>query len=258
LRVLGDETRLGASQLPIDRWMLDRIEGRAGARHMPPVAWHGRFMEPELAVALASPAPVTAQRATPLPPAPEMTQATMPIAPDDLASSVAPTPAPVAPAGDRELRWGRAEAGPDEARVEASDDHGDAAPNDTSDEPPTPGVVDALALDLYTTPVSPVTEAMLAAPAPAAAGTTDPDDMSFSPMTNAAEQAITDAAFAPVVPTAAPETTVAAESATAADDEEVARPLLHNQLDPEVRKLVEELYEQARAEMRAENGEATE
>ena len=48
-QVLGEEHRIGANLLPIDRWMLDRLQperrrslfGRN--RDLPPVAWHGRF-----------------------------------------------------------------------------------------------------------------------------------------------------------------------------------------------------------------------
>jgi hypothetical protein len=48
-RVLGEEHRTGANLLPIDRHMLDRIQGnskrgiRRRGRTAPPVAWHGRF-----------------------------------------------------------------------------------------------------------------------------------------------------------------------------------------------------------------------
>ena len=46
-RVLGEERRLEAKQLPVDRWMLERLHGgqpRTGRpRPIAPLAWHGRF-----------------------------------------------------------------------------------------------------------------------------------------------------------------------------------------------------------------------
>jgi hypothetical protein len=45
--VLGEERRIGADPLPIDRWMIERLHGESGRRPrrstLPPVAWHGRF-----------------------------------------------------------------------------------------------------------------------------------------------------------------------------------------------------------------------
>jgi hypothetical protein len=43
--VLGEDTRIGTSFLPVDRWMLDRLDAEGGrrGRKLPPVAWHDRF-----------------------------------------------------------------------------------------------------------------------------------------------------------------------------------------------------------------------
>jgi hypothetical protein len=81
-QVLGEEHRIGANLLPIDRWMLDRLRperrrrrfGRK--RHLPPVAWHGRFATSAPTAArdtsgAVSPAydPMTPDDDTPQPPA---------------------------------------------------------------------------------------------------------------------------------------------------------------------------------------------
>jgi hypothetical protein len=218
LRTLGDDTRLTATQLPIDRWMLDRVHAGAGA--MPPVPWHGRFapVTPELAgatVADTAPPPATS---SPFPPtAPEAPSSPI-AAPSDLGSPVAPSPAPVAPADDRELRWVR----PKPVRHEASDDAQGAAQNrdrqaapETAPKSPS---ADALGLEQYTRMDSPATE-------PPTWRTKRPFD-----------------AFM-----AAP-----APSADVAPPADVAAPLLREQVDPAVRALVEDLYEQARAELAGE------
>jgi hypothetical protein len=46
--VLGEDTRIGAHTLPLDEWMLTRIETSGTLSHgveVKPVAWHGRFTE---------------------------------------------------------------------------------------------------------------------------------------------------------------------------------------------------------------------
>ena len=45
-RVLGEQHRLAGKQLPVDRWMLERLYGehRRKRTRVAPVAWHGRFV----------------------------------------------------------------------------------------------------------------------------------------------------------------------------------------------------------------------
>jgi len=175
-RVLGDEHRIGARTLPIDRWMLERLQTeprrrRKGTNRAP---WHGRFApsprsaEPDLVLPPVATPPAPATRAVPLAPEfDEMTPAA--ITALDLDLFVAPTPAPV-------------EAEPDEV----------VEPEAAVVPPPA-------------APVAPVVPEM---PAPVA-----------SP--------------APLAPTyVAPRPVVA-----------------HEELDPAVRALVDQLYEQARAEL---------
>ena len=66
-KVLGEDTRIGATNLPIDRWMLDRLHNDGRGRHaLPPVAWHGKFTTSPLAEPDFSATPVPT--ATPLAP----------------------------------------------------------------------------------------------------------------------------------------------------------------------------------------------
>jgi hypothetical protein len=175
-RVLGEETRIGASFLPIDRWMLDRLHsdghGR-GRASLPPLAWHGRFTTSPLAApAFAStPPPVGA----PLPPPSAPPQGT--------------EPTPITP---------------------------------PVDEQP-PATVGALALDVYTRPVS-YTEPAIA----------EDDD--------ARDDRDGDGEIArpPVAMWTPPSTPLAT----------AIRPVVpHEELDPDVRALVDDLYEQARVEL---------
>ncbi len=101
-RVLGEDTRIGASSLPIDRWMLDRLdaEGVTRGRALPPVAWHGRFTStrPE--------APVVPDAPMPEPePEPEAEALTPPPPPPTVAPAPpAPRPQPVHDELDPEVR----------------------------------------------------------------------------------------------------------------------------------------------------------
>ena len=51
-KVLGEESRIGSTLLPIDRMMIERLDtdsSRRSRKSMPPVAWHGRFTTTPLA-----------------------------------------------------------------------------------------------------------------------------------------------------------------------------------------------------------------
>jgi hypothetical protein len=118
-QVLGEEHRIGANLLPIDRWMLDRLRPEPRRRlfgrnrHLPPVAWHGRFATsarpPECEPAWGADTPAAARvRSEPLRPAYD------PVTPDDetpqppatvgaLALDVFVRPAPAAGAGARSV-----------------------------------------------------------------------------------------------------------------------------------------------------------
>ncbi len=119
--MLGDTTRFGTAQLPIDRWMLDRLHNRHGAQAMPPVAWHGRFTTPSDTNDAAD-VVATSREAEPQP-------------------SPAPHAAPVAqvaPAGDRDQQ-------------RQADDLS-LAPHEAQPAKP---VVDPLGLDRYTAAATP-------------------------------------------------------------------------------------------------------
>jgi hypothetical protein len=169
-RVLGEETRLHAANLPLDRWMLARLYNDGRRRQsLPPVAWHGRFTTSPLAEpAFAStPSPI----ATPLAP---------PSAPDPVTEPASITP---------------------------------------PEEPPAPATIGALALDVYTHPV--------ATPEP---GPVDADDHDHDH--DEIEGPPPVATWTPPAPLA------------------VSRPVVpHEDLDPDVRAIVDDLYEQARAEL---------
>jgi hypothetical protein len=119
--VLGEEHRIGATSLPIDRWMLERLQPDTARRHsrraLPPVAWHGRFAastrsaEPDLVLppVVEPPAPNTVppsgrgRHAEPVDeprddrfvePAPDTPPAVTPM---DLDAFIAPAPADVEP-----------------------------------------------------------------------------------------------------------------------------------------------------------------
>lgn len=195
-RVLGDDHRLAGKQLPVDRWMLERLYGehRRKRTTMPPVAWHGRFV----------PSPASAEPDVQRPPVMEP-----------------PAPSPIEPSlrhlGDEIDAL---------ADVAAGDVTEPFAVDAVLLEEPTPATVDALHLDMFVAPASP--EA--------------PDAFAGEPETPPVRQADTVAAAAVTAEPLMPEPLLP-EPAT-------ARPIqTHESLDPEVRALVDELYEQARAEM---------
>jgi hypothetical protein len=207
-RVLGDEHRIGARTLPIDRWMLDRLQTeprrrRKGTNSAP---WHGRFApsprsaEPDLVLPPVATPPAPAPRAVPL--APEPVEATFIAAPE------APTPAT---ATDTPA-FGAAVIGP-------------LAPE--FDEM-TPAAITALDLDLFVAPTpAPVEADPAAVPEPEAAVVPPP----VAPVVSE-----------PPAPVASP--------APLAPPYVAPRPVVaHDELDPAVRALVDELYEQARAEL---------
>jgi hypothetical protein len=187
-RVLGEENRIGANLLPIDRWMLDRLQPErkrsifSRNRHTPPVAWDGRFataartpeLEPSMAGEMMAPA------ATVEPELPTYTVSTAP---------------------------------------------------DYDDTPQQPATVGALALDMFVQPMH--------APEPILEPAAEPVPVPVldEPL---AEEAIVDAPekqayVAPPAPAPTPAPTQPVVS--------------HEELEPEVRALVDDLYQQARAEL---------
>jgi hypothetical protein len=96
-RVLGEGTRIGTSTLPIDRWMLDRLEpkGRTRGRELPPVPWDGRFTTPPIAEpdlpAIAAPVPAARPLDVYADASPTITMPEAPLAPAPLA----PRPQPI-------------------------------------------------------------------------------------------------------------------------------------------------------------------
>jgi hypothetical protein len=202
-KVLGDDRRLAGKQLPVDRWMLERLYGehRRKRTQMPPVAWHGRFV----------PSPASAEPDVQRPPVMEP-----------------PQPFPIEPS----LRH----------LGDEIDALADLAPADVTEtlavdailveeamlvEEVTPATVDALHLDMFVAPAvtggpPEAPAALVEEPEPPVREADAVAPMTLEPMTPE-----------PVTP----------EPAT-------ARPIqTHESLDPEVRALVDELYEQARAEM---------
>lgn len=181
--MLGEDTRIGASHLPVDRWMLERLHGSSHGRRrssLPPVAWHGKFT-------------------------------TTPLAEPDFSATPSPVATPLAPP-----TVAAPTTRPDDAEIEID----------------TPATVGALALDVYTRPISPaeeeIEEAPVIAPGP--------------------ELAL--AEVAPVIETdgiPTYEVPVVTEPEAAAPT--MPRPVPHEELDPDVRALVDELYQQARAEL---------
>lgn len=171
-RVLGEENRIGANLLPIDRWMLDRLEperkrGLFGRkRNTPPVAWHGRFATsartPELEPAMAS----------------EFIEPAAQVEPELPTYSVATTP-------------------------------------DYDDTPQQPATVGALALDMFVQPIH------------AAEPLVEP------PVVDAEPAHETEPLYVPPAAPAPPARDVVS----------------HEELEPEVRALVDDLYKQARAEL---------
>ena len=175
--VLGEATRVGAENLPIDRWMLERLHGSTHGRRrssLPPVAWHGKFT-------------------------------TTPLAEPDFSATPSPMATPFAPPTVT-IPAPR----PDEPEIE------------------TPATVGALALDVYTR-ITPADEAI--EDAPVIVGVPELDHIEAEP-----EIDVIPTYEVPVVPEPAP------APAT-------PRPVAHEELDPDVRALVDELYQQARAEL---------
>jgi hypothetical protein len=177
-RILGEETRVGADDLPIDRWMLERLHGSTHGRRrstLPPVAWHGKFT-------------------------------TTPLAEPDFSAIPSPVATPLAPPT---------------VAVSAT------RPEEPNVEPETPATVGALALDVYTRPVAPneeIEEAPVIAPVP---------ELDESALVTETE----------IIPTY--EVPVVSEPPAST----TPRPVPHEELDPDVRALVDELYQQARAEL---------
>ena len=223
-RVLGDEHRIGARSLPIDRWMLDRLQGeprRRRTRSAPEVPWHGRFV----------PSPRSAEPDLVLPPVVEPPAATAvpvaepPVAPMPAAAveaTLIDTPVVDTPIVDAPFV---------DSGVEA--------------EAVTPAAITARDLDLFVAPTpAPVVEPpapTVEPPTPAAvapvvvpprAEPVAPAPLATPPIAQPVAQPIA----APVTPPAPPFPT--------------PRPIVADEeLDPEVRALVDELYEQARAEL---------
>lgn len=183
--VLGEETRLGAHNLPVDRWMLERLHGSPNARRrsaLPPVAWHGKFT-------------------------------TTPLAEPDFSATPSPIATPLAPptVATSTLR-------PDDADIEIE----------------TPATVGALALDVYTRPIAPAAEEIDDAPIIAPAREIEAEVDEAAPVVEA-----------DVIPTYQVPVVTEPEAPAPA----TPRPVAHEELDPDVRALVDDLYQQARAEL---------
>ena len=169
-RVLGEENRIGANLLPIDRWMLDRLQPErkrslfSRKKHTPPVAWHGRF--------------ATSARTPEL----EPTMAREVIAPAAQIEPELPT-------------------------------YSVATPLDYDDAPQQPATVGALALDMFVQPIH------------------APEPLVEPPVVDDEPADEIEPAF--YAPPAAP----------------VRDVVSHEELEPEVRALVDDLYQQARAEL---------
>jgi hypothetical protein len=181
-RVLGEETRVGAENLPIDRWMLERLHGSTHGRrrsNLPPVAWHGKFT-------------------------------TTPLAEPDFSATPSPIATPLAPPTVA-VSTGATTTRPDEPEVDIE----------------TPATVGALALDVYTRPVAPtedIADAPVIAPVP-----------ELDELPEVIEAEVIPTYEVPVVPQPTESTTPHA--------------VPHEELDPDVRALVDDLYQQARAEL---------
>ena len=215
--VLGDDHRKGA-YLPVDRWMLARLhaEGPRARRHIAPVAWHGKFETSPLAEPdfAAMPSPVATALAPPTVVEPEPELAALQI---DTEPAEAPTPTVGALALDAYTR---------------------PAPNVTDDERGD-GTTEFAAIEEDTTGFR-ATELAPEATVVAVPEATVPADVDDEPRIDAAE---------PVAPMAyAPEPLPAVPTGPA-----MPRPVPHEELDPEVRALVDDLYEQARQELSGNN-----
>jgi hypothetical protein len=195
--VLGEERRIGANPLPIDRWMVERLHGESGRRPrrstLPPVAWHGRF----------APSVRSAEPDLVLPPV------------------VEPPAATTAPPS-------------------ALPDGFDTPLDDVIAPIEEPRTIDALHLDAFV------------APMPSAPVVDEPE---FAP-----EPELLDLVNVELPAPAAPDTIAPSEPLPELDlwgaheprpEQAITpRPIVpHSQLDPEVRALVDDLYDQARAEL---------
>ena len=218
-RVLGDEHRIGARTLPVDRWMLDRLQGeprrrRAGSTSSVP--WHGRF----------APSPRSAEPDLVMPPVTEPPMGAAAIA--AAAASAAPVVEP--PTAET----------PVEAIVVDSAPVTDAASFNEVEE--TPAAITARDLDLFVAPTPP-TPAPVAPPAPVEEPVAEAAAAPAPPVVVTPPIAAT-----PPAPAAPPAPPIAAPPV--ATPFPTPRPIIaHEELDPEVRALVDELYEQARAEL---------
>jgi hypothetical protein len=192
-KVLGEEHRIGNKLLPIDRYMLDRMqpERRRRAlfrsRQANTVAWHGKF--------------ATSARTPELEPAP----------------GGQPIPASAPTHVETELPAYRV----DEV--------------DYDETPQQPATVGALALDVFVQPAQ-APESILVEPDPAVAEPVD----DVAPVVEPPAEPMM---YTPP-PIASTEITPPAPQARASRDV-----VSHEELEPEVRAIVDELYQQARAEL---------
>jgi hypothetical protein len=235
-RVLGENHRIGATDLPIDRWMLARLHGtgrKSNRNSLPPVAWHGRFATSPLAEPDFSATPPV--HSTPLAPptaasAPDITQLNEPIveAPIDIPPTI----------GALALDVYTRPVTPEEiAEFQEADDAATAFATEPAEAPlPFSDLFDAQ----YNAPLNaPLSEPVNEPP--------EPNEFRAS-----VEPAPT---FAPAPPPPAVEVGVGLADggiearASFAPANPQRTPMLHSELDPEVRAIVDELYQQARAEL---------
>jgi hypothetical protein len=203
--VLGEEHRIGNKLLPIDRYMLDRIQPERRRRSLlrsrqaNTVAWDGKF--------------ATGAR-TP-----------------ELEPTYAAEPAPAAPRVEEALPMYQAEP--------VMNDFADYT--DFDDTPQQPATVGALALDVFVQPIS-APESILVEPEPVVAEPVEDSPIMAEPPT-IVEQPDEPMAYTP--PVYAP-----AEVAPPMPQARPTRDVVsHEELEPEVRAIVDELYQKARAEL---------
>jgi hypothetical protein len=242
-RVLGEDHRIGATDLPIDRWMLARLHGTGRKRNrnsLPPVAWHGRFATTPLAEPDFSATPPV--HATPLAPptaasAPDFPQLNEPIveAPIDIPPTI----------GALALDVYTRPVSPEEiAEFHEADDAATTFATAPAEEPlPFSGLFDKQ----YNEPVDSAPARELVVSEPVFNEPPEPNEFRAS-----VEPAPT---FAPAPPPPAVEVGVGLADggiearAAFAPVNPQRTPMLHSELDPEVRAIVDELYQQARAEL---------
>ena len=247
-RVLGEDHRIGATDLPIDRWMLARLHGTGRKRNrnsLPPVAWHGRFATSPLAEPDFSATPPV--HSTPLAPptaasAPEVTQLNEPIieAPIDIPPTI----------GALALDVYTRPVTPDEIAEFHEDDP--AATNFATAPTEEPLPNSSLFDKQYN---EPAIQRVVNQPV-----TNEPvfDEPVFNepPEPNEFRASVEPApTFAPAPPPSVVEVGVGLADggiearASLAPVNPQRTPMLHSELDPEVRAIVDELYQQARAEL---------